>query len=533
MVVPVPPALAAHVDIDDQTGLMVGNIAVDSPADRAGLERYDVLVRLNGKPVGRRPAHLAQAIGRVGPGKQVELLLIRGGRRIERTIELAEPAGPGPLRYKYARDREGVFRDTVGLWGKMLRRTPEGWEVVEGFDELPPEVRGLIERHGPAGNGRPKPVLSSRFHWSHPRGDELFVERDQAGRLHVKERHVGPEGAMTESVRTYESIEAFRQADPQAFAKYVGAGRRRPMRGRRDRWDDDEEHDEEKFDFDEDDPRRHEGDEDEHAWREGWQHIQNEAREQMQRAREQAERAQDEAREHIERAREQAERAQDEARERMERAQQEARERMREMMERLRAEGMIPGPAGPAGPGGEVGRRAFTVVRSTPDGKIKIQGRSDGRITVTRWQRGPDGEMHPESEYYDNIDDLRRDAPELAEMIDRPRGTRPPMPAFDRRKGGPRDMPLRPEQPSRRFEVEPDGDITAVIRGDEGELVIHFRNEQDLARRRPDLHRAYRRLAEDGAGEEEHEEFRGEAGQREPDRGQPAPPGRGGHQGED
>lgn len=515
MVAPVPPALAAHVDIDDQTGLMVRNIAVDSPADRAGLERYDVLVRLNGKPVDRRPAQLAQAVGRIGSGKQVELLLIRGGRRIERTVELAEPAGPGPLRYKYPRDREEVFRDTVGLWGKMLRRTPEGWVVVEGFDELPPEVRGLIERHGPAGNGRPKPVLSSRFHWSHPRGDELFVERDEAGRLHVKERHVGPEGAMTESARTYESIEAFRRADPEAFAKYVGAGRHRPTRGRRDRWDDDE-HDEEQFDFDQDDPRRNEADEDDHAWRERWEHIQDQAREQMQRAREQAERAQDEAREHIERAREQAERAQDEARHRMERAQQEARERMREMMERLRAEGMIPGPAGPAG---EVGRRAFTVVRSTPEGKIKIQGQSDGRITVTRWQRGPDGERHPESEYYDSIDDLRRDAPAVAEMIDRPRGERPPMPAFNRPKERPRERPDRLDRPGRRFELKPDGTITAVVRRDDGELVIHFRNEQDLARRRPDLHRAYRRLVQGHDRGEQPVEAREEAIERDAGRG--------------
>ena len=58
---PVPEALAAHLRLGE-TGVIVRNVVVASPADKARLAQYDVIVKLDGKDV-RGMAALAGNVG--------------------------------------------------------------------------------------------------------------------------------------------------------------------------------------------------------------------------------------------------------------------------------------------------------------------------------------------------------------------------------------------------------------------------------------------------------------------------------------
>ncbi|MFZ1936031.1 MAG: PDZ domain-containing protein [Thermoguttaceae bacterium] len=55
----VPPALRAHMTLPEKQGLLVLLVAKDSPAAKAGIAQYDILLRAGGKPLADAPDLLA------------------------------------------------------------------------------------------------------------------------------------------------------------------------------------------------------------------------------------------------------------------------------------------------------------------------------------------------------------------------------------------------------------------------------------------------------------------------------------------
>jgi len=80
------PELADAMDLPRGAGALVSQVAPDSPAGRAGLERGDVIVAMNGDPV-RSSSDLRARVGMLPVGRQVVLTLLHGGQ--ERVVRLA------------------------------------------------------------------------------------------------------------------------------------------------------------------------------------------------------------------------------------------------------------------------------------------------------------------------------------------------------------------------------------------------------------------------------------------------------------
>lgn len=126
---PVPDALAAHLN---QTGLMVANVAKGSPADRAGLERYDVFVSFNGKPVAQME-DLTGAIAELGPGNAAPVSIVRGGKTL--TLSVApEPRPEEPAEFKY--DEPAAGDEMTQFFGHRLKLDPQGVWVFEPLGRL-------------------------------------------------------------------------------------------------------------------------------------------------------------------------------------------------------------------------------------------------------------------------------------------------------------------------------------------------------------------------------------------------------------
>jgi serine protease Do len=70
--------IAERLGLDDTTGALVAEVLDGSPADRAGIERGDVIVEANRRPV-ESAAAFTKAVRATEPGKSV-LLLVRNGR---------------------------------------------------------------------------------------------------------------------------------------------------------------------------------------------------------------------------------------------------------------------------------------------------------------------------------------------------------------------------------------------------------------------------------------------------------------------
>ena len=94
--------LAAQFHLPDTRGALVSQVNKGSPADKAGLQQGDVIVRINGKEIGDT-RQLRNLIAATAPGSSVRITLIRNGKEktFSATIDkmsadtpvIAEPSG--------------------------------------------------------------------------------------------------------------------------------------------------------------------------------------------------------------------------------------------------------------------------------------------------------------------------------------------------------------------------------------------------------------------------------------------------------
>ena len=80
---PAPPPLADQLGLSDQGGLVIERVVPDSPAERAGLQRHDVIVRAGERAVADIPDLIA-AVNDAGE-EELKLEIVRGGQRQEVT----------------------------------------------------------------------------------------------------------------------------------------------------------------------------------------------------------------------------------------------------------------------------------------------------------------------------------------------------------------------------------------------------------------------------------------------------------------
>ena len=72
----------------DTRGIIVDEVMEDSPAEKAGLKRYDVIVEFEGKPVGKSN-EFRNRVAMLKPGTKVEMVVLRNKRRKKITLNLA------------------------------------------------------------------------------------------------------------------------------------------------------------------------------------------------------------------------------------------------------------------------------------------------------------------------------------------------------------------------------------------------------------------------------------------------------------
>jgi serine protease Do len=83
------PELAKSLDIKETTGALVSGVEKDSPADKAGIERGDLIVEVAGKKVTDSTA-LRNMVSQAAPGTKVELRIVREGKEQILTATLGE-----------------------------------------------------------------------------------------------------------------------------------------------------------------------------------------------------------------------------------------------------------------------------------------------------------------------------------------------------------------------------------------------------------------------------------------------------------
>ncbi|MBR4835303.1 MAG: PDZ domain-containing protein [Thermoguttaceae bacterium] len=93
---PTPELLVAQLPIEPNQGILLQYIAPDSPAEKAGLKRFDVVVKIDGEPVARA-ADVAKIVDKAGD-KVVKVEFFRKGKLTETKLTPAErPQNLAPI----------------------------------------------------------------------------------------------------------------------------------------------------------------------------------------------------------------------------------------------------------------------------------------------------------------------------------------------------------------------------------------------------------------------------------------------------
>lgn len=87
MIQPVSRDLAESFGMEEAEGALIADLDPEGPAAKGGLQAGDVILEVNGETVDRSSS-LPRLIGRVAPGNEVDLLLMRDGEERNESVEL-------------------------------------------------------------------------------------------------------------------------------------------------------------------------------------------------------------------------------------------------------------------------------------------------------------------------------------------------------------------------------------------------------------------------------------------------------------
>jgi serine protease Do len=141
----VTPALQRALDLPVSKGAMVQDVTAGSPAERAGLRSYDIVLDVEGRQVVNNE-ELIRDISARQPGSVARLEVLRDGRRQTVTVKLAER----PPRERAAEAAEGLgarpnrppVPDSTDVpLGLFVRELDRG---VVGRLEIPATVNGVV-----------------------------------------------------------------------------------------------------------------------------------------------------------------------------------------------------------------------------------------------------------------------------------------------------------------------------------------------------------------------------------------------------
>jgi serine protease Do len=138
----VDPDLEQSLKLSVSHGALVQDVAAGSPADRAGLRPYDIIVSLDDVAIGNDDDLIREISGRI-PGSAARLRVVRDGQHQALTVKLAErpPREPGDASPEPPASDRAARNDQDGILGLYVRDLDR--QTADRLD-LPHPVRGVL-----------------------------------------------------------------------------------------------------------------------------------------------------------------------------------------------------------------------------------------------------------------------------------------------------------------------------------------------------------------------------------------------------
>ncbi len=219
-IAPPPKALDAQLVLEGK-GAMVLNVVKESPADHAGLERYDVIVAFEGKSV-ESPDTLIQAVRHRQPGDKTQMDVVHQGKRRTADVQLGKQPPRAEQVMKYEPLPDALLDDRIGFRGRVFRKGPEGWQwedldelkdLHRLFEDAPPHLRRRLNRYWLG----PKDEAVQNFHARvHRNGVTITVEGRRGGPVTVTRED--PQGNVNRT--KYTNPQDLKAQDAEAYKIY-------------------------------------------------------------------------------------------------------------------------------------------------------------------------------------------------------------------------------------------------------------------------------------------------------------------------
>lgn len=153
------PEIAEAFNMENTEGALINEVEEGTPAEEAGIQRGDIIVEVNGRPV-RSANELRLRVAETPPGTEVKVQLLRGGkpRTVEVTlsdlegelgINLLEGVEIGAVdqmlrdRYDIPDEVSGVAIVSVDPASNYARRLAEGMVIIEINDRAVSSVQDV------------------------------------------------------------------------------------------------------------------------------------------------------------------------------------------------------------------------------------------------------------------------------------------------------------------------------------------------------------------------------------------------------
>ncbi len=137
---PVDEPLRAQLNLPDDQGLMVVSVVEESPAAEAGIEKYDVLTKVDGKPI-HRIDDLIAAVEKAQDKKPVALEVIHQGKRRQIKVTPAKRPQPVPLQAVAPGPESSLqeqWPEPLRRWMQLKRPNPNRLQFMWPGRILPP-----------------------------------------------------------------------------------------------------------------------------------------------------------------------------------------------------------------------------------------------------------------------------------------------------------------------------------------------------------------------------------------------------------
>lgn len=125
---PVPPALMSHLRqaIGEERGVLVSEVAPESPADKAGLRQHDVIISFDDQRV-YSPEQFVKMVRNEKPGREATLKVARNGRIETVRVTLGERSERSGEMHRHR-----TFRMPPAEQGAQ-NRGRENWELFDAM----------------------------------------------------------------------------------------------------------------------------------------------------------------------------------------------------------------------------------------------------------------------------------------------------------------------------------------------------------------------------------------------------------------